>query len=118
MKTKELLFSLTKKDFRVEYLRGSGKGGQKKNKTSSACRITHPESSAMGYAEDTRSQSQNRELAFMRMFNSAKFQSWYKIKCGKAALTEDEIKAQVKRMMAPENLLVEVWDGEKWTTSK
>jgi protein subunit release factor B len=38
---KELLFSLTKKDFRIDTFRAGGKGGQKQNKTSSGVRVTH-----------------------------------------------------------------------------
>lgn len=112
--TRTLLFSLTKKDFRVEFIRGTGSGGQKKNKTSSACRITHPESGAVGYAEDSRHQHENKATAFKRMFNTTQFQSWYKIKAGRAALTEDEIAAEVKRQLADKNLLVETWNGERW----
>jgi len=44
MSKKELLFSLTKKDFKVETFRGSGAGGQHRNKTDSAVRIKHPAS--------------------------------------------------------------------------
>ncbi len=49
MKNKELLFSLSKAkgDFIVQPFKGSGKGGQKRNKTMSACRIIHPESGAL-----------------------------------------------------------------------
>lgn len=58
---------VTKKDLKIEYLRGSGNGGQKRQKTSSACRIHHIPTGLIGYAEDTRSQSTNRELAFNRL---------------------------------------------------
>jgi len=37
--SKELLFSLTKKDFRVDTFRAGGKGGQKQNKTNSGVRV-------------------------------------------------------------------------------
>ncbi len=33
MKNKQLLFSVTKKDLRIDYYKGTGSGGQKKNKT-------------------------------------------------------------------------------------
>jgi protein subunit release factor B len=41
---KELIYSLTKKDFIVRTFRGSGPGGQKRNKTSSGVEIVHPSS--------------------------------------------------------------------------
>ena len=59
---KELIFSVTSKDCEWDYVRGSGKGGQKRNKTSSAVRCRHLPSNAIGYAEDTRSQLQNKQL--------------------------------------------------------
>ena len=47
--SRELLFSLTKNDFELQFFRAGGKGGQKQNKTSSGCRIIHKESGAVGY---------------------------------------------------------------------
>lgn len=43
MSTKELLFSITKKDFKVDTFRCGGKGGQNQNKVESGARITHLE---------------------------------------------------------------------------
>ena len=49
---REKLFTLTAKNFRWDYFRGSGKGGQKRNKTSSGVRCTHEESGAVGQSHD------------------------------------------------------------------
>ena len=59
-KERKLLFSVTAKDCDWDYYRGSGAGGQKRNKTSNAVRCTHKDSKAVGKAEDTRSQLQNK----------------------------------------------------------
>lgn len=58
---------VTKKDLRVDYTKGSGAGGQKRNKTESAVRITHLPTGEVGYAEDERSQTRNKKLAFRRL---------------------------------------------------
>jgi protein subunit release factor B len=55
-KEREKLFSVTEKDCRFDYFRGSGKGGQKRNKTDSAVRCTHAPSGAVGASEALRSQ--------------------------------------------------------------
>ena len=73
---KKKLFSITAADCTWQYFRGSGDGGQKKQKTSSAARCIHEPSGAVGEAQDTRKQSENRKLAFQRMINSKEFQSW------------------------------------------
>lgn len=52
---KHLLFFLSRKDFRIDFYRGRGKGGQKKNKTENCCRMTHLESGAVGKSEEGRS---------------------------------------------------------------
>lgn len=79
MSGKELLFSVTAKDCRWDYYRGSGKGGQHRNKTDSAVRCTHIASGAVGQCEDHREQRRNKEEAFVRMSKTKKFQDWHKI---------------------------------------
>lgn len=70
------MLSVTKKDLVIETMRGSGKGGQHRNKRDTAVRITHPESGAVGTAQDSKSQAQNKKLAFRRMANSWEFRRW------------------------------------------
>jgi hypothetical protein len=47
--------------------RGSGPGGQKRNKTSSAVRATHTPTGTTATSDDTRSQGQNKEAALARL---------------------------------------------------
>lgn len=111
--TKELLFSVTASDCDWSYTRGTGAGGQKKNKTNSAVHCTHRESGAHGYAEDTRSQDQNRKLAFTRMAKTDIFKSWHKLETmrrnGQLLQIENEVAKQMR------NIRVEIKQEGKWT---
>ena len=111
---KELLFSVTASDCRFDYFRGTGKGGQKRNKTSSGCRCTHKDSGAVGVSDDTRSQHQNKRIAFQRMAESDRFKSWHKIECARVTGALQIAKENTDRAMREHNLKVEVFDGKKW----
>lgn len=74
------MFTVGQDQFEFKATRGSGSGGQKKNKTSSAMQCSHPPSGARGEAEDTRSQLQNKKLAFKRCCETVEFQVWIKMK--------------------------------------
>lgn len=52
---------------RIETYRASGPGGQKRNKTSSAVRISHPASGLSAVATESRSQHRNKSQAFQRL---------------------------------------------------
>lgn len=54
------------KDVKFEFMRGKGPGGQHKNKTDSACRVTHVPTGTTAYA-DTRSQHQSKKIALARL---------------------------------------------------
>lgn len=99
---KQLLFSVTAKDCEWKYMRGTGNGGQKKNKTNSAVHCIHRPSGAHGYAEDERSQHQNRQLAFKRMAESKQFKEWLHVEfqrlTGQLAAIEDEVNRQMHRI--------------------
>ena len=56
-----------KKEVTVETYRSSGPGGQRKNKTETAVRLTHLPSGITVTATEYRSQAQNRKLAFDRL---------------------------------------------------
>lgn len=54
-------------DCDVDRFRGSGPGGQKRNKTSSAVRVRHRPSGLAAHATESRSQHQNKARALRRL---------------------------------------------------
>lgn len=102
MKDKQLLFSVTANDCDWSYTRGTGNGGQKKNKTSSAVHCSHRPSGAHGYSESSRSQLDNRRDAFRKMSESAEFQRWLKIetlrRSGEMAEIERRVEEDLKKV--------------------
>lgn len=112
---KEILFSVTADDCRFDYYRGSGKGGQKKNKTSSAVRCVHIESGALGQAEDTRSQHKNKQLAFVRMAETQTFKKWHQLEICRRTGKLREIEDYVDRELRT-NISVEVQKDGRWVS--
>jgi ribosome-associated protein len=55
------------KEVKVETYRASGPGGQHRNVTESAVRLTHSPSGVVVVAADSRSQYRNKEKAFERL---------------------------------------------------
>lgn len=112
---KELAFSLTKKDFVVEHIRGSGPGGQHRNKSSTGVRITHPASGAVGTATDNKSQKINQRNALKRLSETKTFKLWVKLRVAEMARDGETIEQAVEKQMNPSNLRVEVEKNGKWT---
>lgn len=112
---KQAIFSVTKKDLRIDFFRAGGKGGQKQNKTSSACRITHIESGAVGESREERHQHMNKKTAFNRMIKSKRFQDWLKIQSAMVMQGYRDIEQKVEKTMRTKNLKVEVKDeNDNW----
>jgi len=114
MSEKEILFSVTAKDCRFDYFKAPGNGGQKKNKTESAVRCTHIASGAVGQASDTRSQPQNKKLAFVRMAQSEKFKKWHTIETARRLGKYVGLNQEVDNLMRDRYLRVEVKQDGKW----
>ena len=113
------LFSVTKEDCKWDYYVGSGKGGQKRNKTSNCVRCTHIASGAVGKSEEGRSQPHNKKNAFRKMAESPRFKAWVKLECAKISGEEAELEQAVEREMHSSNIRVETKDAEgKWVVSE
>ena len=101
--TRELLFSITRKDFDITYFCAGGKGGQKQNKTETGVRFIHEPSGARGESREERSQLQNERIAFRRMAESPQMRLW---------LAEEHQKWERQEPKLPESwdtdLLIEV----------
>ena len=108
---KKLLFSITKKDFKITNFRASGKGGQRRNKVETAVRILHKDSGAIGICTKHRVRIQNQKEAFRRLINSEKFKIWHKIEIAKHLGTykqaENKAHKLTEEQMKPENIKIE-----------
>lgn len=103
MSNRELAFSVTKKDLKIDTFTAGGPGGQHQNTSNTAVRITHPASGAVGEARDNRSQHINKKNALRRMTQDPKFRIWVnKMLLGNPLPPEE----QVERDMHPSNLII------------
>lgn len=104
---KELLFSITKKDFEITFFNGTGNGGQYRNKHVNCVRIKHKETGLIATGQDQRSQKANLKNAFNRLVNGKKFQIWLKQKIGSSLVQTNDIDQLVEKAMKQENLKIE-----------
>ena len=108
---KELIFSITKKDFDITYFNGTGNGGQHRNKHKNCVRLKHLETGIMTVGQSERSLKQNLKRAFKQLVNNEEFKTWLTLKISSVLKEkEDEsvlIAKRVDEAMKPENLRIE-----------
>ena len=114
--TKERIFSVGARDCRWDYYRGSGKGGQHRNKKSTAVRCVHIASGAVGCAEDQREQKQNKRLAFERMARTQTFQRWAKAEGLKRLGILADIETKINADLLANTVVETLDDGGVWVT--
>lgn len=118
MSDRKPILTLTRDQFRVDTYRGSGAGGQKRNKTNSAVRITHVPSGASASCEEEREQSQNKRRAFERLHRHPRLLAWIKQRV--AEIDRGPIEDFVRKQITDSNLKWEVRDTQgrwiPWTT--
>jgi hypothetical protein len=114
MSNKQLLFSLSKKDFIIETFCVGGHGGQNMQKNATGVRIKHPDSGAVSACRDERSQLQNKKKAFNRLVQTSEFKKWHRIQTAKALGNYIDIEKYVDDAMQDKNLKFEIRIDGKW----
>jgi len=112
---KNLLFSVTKKDFKIEYFSGTGAGGQHRNKHQNCVRLHHAASGVIVTGQSNRERKANIREALKNLSKHPKFRLWQNCKA-QEVLTGKRLEDVVEEMMVPENLKVEVNENGKWVT--
>jgi protein subunit release factor A len=110
---KELLFSITAADCDWSYERGTGPGGQARNKTESKVRCTHRDSGAVGVSDETRSQHANKKKAFAAMAGTDKFKAWHRVECARHTGALLEMERRVDNAMRPSKIIIDVKDKKR-----
>jgi hypothetical protein len=106
---RQLLFRVTRKDLIETHIRGTGNGGQARNKTSSGVRLVHPASGAVGESTASRSQEENRVEAWKHLRKTPEFERWFRDMVLRTSGLETPGE-RVGRLMAPENITTQVLD--------
>lgn len=116
-KKPELLFSVSIKDCKVDTYCGSGPGGQHRNRSQTAIRVTHPPSGAVGTCSELKSQLSNKQQAFKRMVETSEFKRWQRLEVARRS-GQPSIDQQVRAELQASKLRVDVQDGNRWIESK
>lgn len=111
--SRELLFSITKKDFSIQYFSGTGAGGQHRNKHQNCVRLQHLDSGAVSTGQSSKSRKANLQRAFCTLISSATFKLWQQRKIAEIQ-TDKTTEGEIKEMMLPKNLLVEYKKDREW----
>jgi hypothetical protein len=110
---KELLFSVTKKDLKIDYFSGKGAGGQHRNRHKNCVRIFHNASGAMATGQSYRERKSNLKEAFHGLVKHTKFVIWHSMMV-QLKITGKSIDELVEEQLSPENLKVEVRGDKGW----
>lgn len=112
-KKKDLLFSVTKKDFKWNYFSGSGGGGQHKNRHKNCVRLHHPDSGARSVCQDYKEKRQNEKVAFRRIIKTKEFQDWLIVESSRVTGQLEEIEKRVEREL--DKVKLEIKIDDRWT---
>ncbi len=114
MSKRELLFSVTKKDFDIHYFSGTGAGGQHRNRHMNSVRLYHPDSGAKSTGQSSKSRQANLREAFKGIRDNPKFKLWYNRKVHEC-LCNKTIEELVNESMDKKNIKIETKDDDgKW----
>jgi len=114
---RELLFSITKKNFKIDYFSGTGKGGQHRNKNQNCVRIHHIDSGAIATGQSSKERQSNLKEALINLSKTPKFKVWHTIKAAEL-LSGKTIEQEVEEAMKPENLKIEIKENGVWVEDK
>ena len=109
-------FTLTKKDFRIDWFSGTGGGGQHRNKHANCARITHIETGLTAVCQDHKDRPTNQKIAFQRLVE--KLKPWLKEKTLGTREEVEQNQETVRTYNYPDNRVKDHASGLQQTIDK
>ena len=110
---RRLVFSATRKGFRVDTFRSSGPGGQNVNKLETGVRITHLATGLKGESREERSQHANKQRAFQRVCKL--LVKYYTQEADAQRMLMQAPAQTIRTYHEPDNRVVDKACKERWT---
>jgi protein subunit release factor A len=110
---KQLLFSLTKKDFEFQTFCTGGAGGQHRNAKQNGVRCIHKESGARAEHRDGRDQRKNKEAAFVKCCETKEFKVWHKMEVARRLGQLEDLNKKVEGMLNEESIKTEYYEPKE-----
>lgn len=109
-KEKQLLFSITSKDFDFQTFCTGGSGGQHRNAKQNGVRCIHKASGATAEHRDGRDQFRNKQEAFRKCADTPAFKAWHRLEVLRRLGKAKDIDQAVNEAMQPQNLKIETFE--------
>ena len=111
--SRTLIFSATRKSFRVDTFRSGGPGGQNQNKVESGVRIVHIPTGLKGESREERSQHANKRKAFERL--AALLVKCYTQQYEAQRVLAEATAQTIRTYHEPDNRIVDKACPQRWT---
>jgi len=115
--SRQLLFSVTKKDLDIQFFSGSGAGGQHRNKHQNCVRMYHKDSGVRSTGQSSKERKANLREAFKNLTQHGRFRMWQNMKIQEVQKGKT-LEKEIDESLCIENLKVEYNREGKWTTQQ
>jgi len=115
---RELLFSITKKDFEIDYFSGKGAGGQHRNRHKNCVRLYHRDSKTRVTGQSNKEKRSNIKEALNNLVKHTKFKLWLNIKVYESDKQKKTVDELVNETMNSFNIKTEIKANGKWIKSE
>lgn len=111
---RELILSVTRKDFTETHIRGSGNGGQHRQKVHTGVRLVHKASGAVGESTQYKSQHQNRQAAWAHLRETPEWKVWLRTTLARLQ-GQPTVAERLEEAMKEQNIRTQIHDDHgRW----
>ena len=115
---REFLFSINKKDLKIDYFSGKGAGGQHRNRHKNCVRLYHKDSKTRVTGQSNKERRSNVKEALSNLVKHPNFKFWLNIRVYESDKQKKTVDELVDEMMNSFNIKVETKENGRWVENE